>query len=54
MEKTRRKSSSPLPPRLAELISSLYLAFCNELTGRTWFEAPALKAILTELKTYIK
>lgn len=44
----------PLPPRLAELISHLYLSFCNELTGRKWFDAPQLKAILSELKTYIQ
>jgi len=48
------KGPDLLPPRLAELISSLYLAFCNELTGRQWFEAPALKSILAELKTFIK
>jgi phosphoribosylaminoimidazole-succinocarboxamide synthase len=40
----------PLPERLAELISLLYMAFCNELTGRSWFEVPDLKDILHELK----
>ncbi len=48
------KGPDPLPPLFAELISSLYLAFCNELTGRKWFEAPTLKDILTELKTFIR
>jgi len=40
----------PLPPRLAELISQLYMAFCNGLTGRDWFEAPALGEILQEIQ----
>ena len=53
-KKLVKKGPDPLPPRLAGLISSLYLAFCNELTGRKWFEAPALKEILTELKTFIR
>ncbi len=48
------KEPEPLPPRLAELISSLYLSFCNELTGRKWFDSPALKEILLEMKTFIK
>ncbi len=44
----------PLPPRLVELISSLYLSFCNELTGRRWFETQGLKNTLSELHDYIK
>ncbi len=39
-----------LPRRLNELISLLYMAFCNELTGRCWFETSDLKKILYEMK----
>jgi hypothetical protein len=48
------KEPDPLPPRLAELISSLCLSFCNEPIGRKWFNTPALRDILVELKTFIK
>ena len=40
----------PLPEHLAELISQLYMAFCNGLTGRDWFDAPALEDILHDIK----
>lgn len=40
----------PLPQRLDELIAQLYMAFCNGITGRDWFETPALKNVLFELK----
>jgi len=42
-------SPPPLPPRLAELISLLYQACCNELTEREWFAAPPLGEILSEI-----
>ena len=43
----------PLPTRMVELISYLYLSFCNELTGRKWFNTPPLRDILPELDAFI-
>jgi len=43
----------PLPGRMAELVSFLYQSFCNELTGRKWFDSPKLSEILKELREYI-
>ncbi|MFH1096742.1 MAG: phosphoribosylaminoimidazolesuccinocarboxamide synthase [Candidatus Desantisbacteria bacterium] len=41
----------PLPLRLCELISMLYQAVANEMTGRVWFEGvPGLREILGEIK----
>lgn len=46
------KSAPPLlPEKLVKLITSLYQACCNEITGREWFPAPSLKDILSDLKT---
>ncbi|MCS7232919.1 MAG: phosphoribosylaminoimidazolesuccinocarboxamide synthase [Synergistetes bacterium] len=39
-----------LPPELASLISGIYMAYANEITGREWFKVPSLRDILTELK----
>lgn len=39
-----------LPGRLCQLTSLLYQAFCNEITGRSWFETPSLEQILLETK----
>ncbi len=39
-----------LPERLKELISMLYTACCNEITGSQWFDVPPLKKVLQELK----
>ncbi len=48
-----RLSPEPLPPRLKELISQVYCACTNEITGRAWFvEVPALKNILSGLKDF--
>ncbi len=47
------RGPDPLPPRMVELISSLYLSFCNELTERKWFETQGLTKTLSELKDYI-
>lgn len=45
------KSSPPLlPPEIEELISMVYQSFCNEITGRKWFDTPALKEVLSKLK----
>jgi phosphoribosylaminoimidazole-succinocarboxamide synthase len=44
------KSSPPkLPQELATLISQIYMSFCNELTGRDWFDTPALREVLSEV-----
>jgi phosphoribosylaminoimidazole-succinocarboxamide synthase len=48
-----RTSPPPLPPRLAELISFLYQAFCNELTERRWFDCPPLAATVAEIRTML-
>lgn len=45
-----RTSPPPLPAELAELISSIYKAYTNELTGRRWFDTPPLKEILSKVK----
>lgn len=47
------RGPEPLPIRMVELISSLYLSFCNELTGRKWFDTPDLRNTLLEIKNYI-
>jgi len=49
-----RSVPPPLPSRLLESISFLYQAFCNEITGRNWFETPALEQILVEIKESLK
>jgi len=52
--KTLVKNPPPrLPEKLDKLISQLYMAFCNELTGRQWFKTPALKDTLLELKSVL-
>jgi len=39
---------------LLEGISNLYTSFCNELTGRVWFEdVPPLKDVLKNLRNLI-
>ncbi len=44
----------PLPSRLCELISMLYQAVANEITGRVWFKGmPGLKEILGEISLSI-
>ncbi|MEW5759261.1 MAG: phosphoribosylaminoimidazolesuccinocarboxamide synthase, partial [Candidatus Thermoplasmatota archaeon] len=44
----------PLPKRLKELISMVYRAYANELTGRVWFEdTPDLKDILDEVRVFL-
>lgn len=47
---TLRTTPPPLPPHLAQLISSLYQAFCNELTGRNWFSCPTLRETVAEIR----
>ena len=44
-----------LPPRLKLLISRVYCAFTNEITGKEWFkETPSLYNILEEIQEFIK
>jgi phosphoribosylaminoimidazole-succinocarboxamide synthase len=43
-------SPPPLPSRLAELISLLYQACCNEITNKNWFVAPTLQEIINEIR----
>ena len=39
---------------LKNLTSSLYKAFCNEITGRIWFEdVPSLREIMKELREFL-
>jgi len=44
---------SPLPENLRQLISMVYCAFANEVTGRVWFSGiPSMKEILKEISTF--
>jgi phosphoribosylaminoimidazole-succinocarboxamide synthase len=42
----------PLPERLSELISLMYQACANEITKKEWFDAPSLKEILKEMRSF--
>ena len=44
------ETPSPLPPRLATLISLLYQSFCNHITKREWFDTLAFSDIISEIK----
>lgn len=44
----------PLPEKLGKLISQLYMAFCNELTGESWFGTSSLREVLFELKEVLQ
>ncbi len=50
------KSKPPqLPDRLQKLISSLYCAFCNEITQRNWFKVEkSLPEIINEIEEIIQ
>lgn len=45
-------SSSPpkLPSQLSFLISQMYMAYANEITGREWFKVPSLREVLSQIK----
>lgn len=48
------KGPEPLPARLKELISQVYAACTNEITGREWFKnTPSIGLILEELKDFV-
>lgn len=46
-------SPPPLPTKLEKLLSWLYQACCNEITGREWFDVPKLKEIIGEIKEFL-
>jgi len=49
-----QSAPEPLPPKLKELISQIYCACTNEITGIKWFkEVPALKDLLQEAKSLL-
>jgi len=50
-----RVSLSPpaLPERFAGIISDVYCAFVNELTGRRWFDSPEFDELIDEIQEYI-
>ncbi|MEK7817719.1 MAG: phosphoribosylaminoimidazolesuccinocarboxamide synthase, partial [Actinomycetota bacterium] len=50
-----RSKPEPLPPQLMKLISQIYCACTNEVTGREWFPGtPPLKETLEEIKSFLK
>ncbi|MEO0090549.1 MAG: phosphoribosylaminoimidazolesuccinocarboxamide synthase [candidate division WOR-3 bacterium] len=52
--KTLVKIQPPsLPLEFKKLIKDIYLAYCNELTQRNWFDVPSLKEILEQVKKYL-
>lgn len=44
-----RSAPPALPQRVVELVSKLYKACCNEMTGKRWFEVESLDQILSQL-----
>lgn len=48
--KQKVTSPPPLPWEAIKLVSDLYKALANEITGRRWFEAPSLGQVLEGLK----
>ncbi len=44
----------PLPAGFSKILSGIYLAFTNGLTGKEWFKVPPLKELLDEAGEYIK
>lgn len=52
--KTMVKAKPPkLEPRLKTLISQMYMAAANEMTGKRFFDAPSLASIIKDLKGYL-
>ena len=50
-----KQSPLPLPPHLKELISRLYCAYANEITGRPWFAGILpLAEIVQEIAQFIR
>jgi phosphoribosylaminoimidazole-succinocarboxamide synthase len=49
-----RLAPDPLLPQFRLLVSQIYCACTNEITGKTWFkDIPSLKDILEEVKSFI-
>ncbi len=49
-----RVAPEPLPARLRELISQIYCACTNEITGKTWFRnIPPLERLLSAIKEFL-
>ncbi|MBI2092845.1 MAG: phosphoribosylaminoimidazolesuccinocarboxamide synthase, partial [Deltaproteobacteria bacterium] len=47
-----RSGPEPLPKELKNLVSQLYKAACNEITGREWFKGiPTIEDVLKEIAT---
>jgi len=44
-----RQAPPPLPARMRELVSLLYKSCCDGITGKSFFGAPPLEDILSEL-----
>jgi phosphoribosylaminoimidazole-succinocarboxamide synthase len=49
-----KTAPDPLPEKMRSLISMMYQAVTNELTGKKFFNVPGLKNIISELKNYDK
>jgi phosphoribosylaminoimidazole-succinocarboxamide synthase len=47
-----RSTPPPLPPEMKTLISQMYLAVTNEISGKKFFAAPGLPEIIKGLKQY--
>ncbi|MFW6134758.1 MAG: phosphoribosylaminoimidazolesuccinocarboxamide synthase, partial [Elusimicrobiota bacterium] len=43
-----------MPEKLNKLISELYQSFCNQLTGKKWFNAGEMNQVIREIKKEIK
>ena len=48
--RNRRK----LPPKLKTIISEMYMAAANEMTGQKLFNAPLLAQVIAEYRDYTK
>jgi phosphoribosylaminoimidazole-succinocarboxamide synthase len=44
----------PLEPEIKKLLSQMYLAVTNEISGKKVFDAPALREVIAELRKYDK
>ncbi|MBS7645368.1 MAG: phosphoribosylaminoimidazolesuccinocarboxamide synthase [Candidatus Bathyarchaeia archaeon] len=51
--KTLVSAPPPMPAELVDLISSIYKAYANELTGKRWFDAPPLKETIHRVREFL-
>ena len=50
-----RSAPEPLPPALKQMVSDIYCACTNEVTGRDWFPGtPPLKMTLEKIRSFLK